>query len=84
VAAAPDEVKGRAPGTSAESAVDDFTAIHGIGITIQEHLNRMGITTYAQLADTKPEQLREALGRFSRGAEVEAWINKARELSAGK
>ncbi len=83
-AATPGEAEEQAPGKSAERGVDDLTGIRGIGITIQERLNRAGITTYAQLADTKPEQLREALGRYSRGAKVEAWISQARELSASK
>ena len=83
-AATPSEAEEQAPGKSAERGVDDLTAIRGIGITIQERLDRAGITTYAQLADTKPEQLREALGRLSRSAKVEAWINQARELSASK
>ncbi len=53
-------------------------------MAVQHSTNRAGITTYAQLADTKPEQLREALGRLSPSAKVEAWISQARELSASK
>ncbi len=83
-AATPGEAEEQTPGTSVESVVDDLTAIRGIGTSIQERLNRAGITTFAQLADTKPEQVREALGEISRGAKVEAWIDQARELSARK
>ncbi len=78
------ETAGRAPGESPQGSVDDLTAIRGIGITKQDRLNRAGITTYAQLAVAKPEQVREALGRFSRGAHVEEWISRARELAARK
>jgi DNA-directed RNA polymerase subunit beta' len=40
---------------------DDLTKIEGIGPKIAEHLNNAGILTYAQLAATKPEQIREIL-----------------------
>ncbi len=83
-AATPSEAEAQTPSTSVESVVDDLTTIRGIGISIQERLNRAGITTYAQLADAKPEQVREALGRSSRSAKVEAWISQARKLSASK
>jgi len=56
----------------------------GIGITVQNRLNRAGITTYAQLAAAKPEHVREALGKLSRGASVDAWISQARKLVASK
>ncbi len=78
------EAERQAPGESSEGSVDDLTAIRGIGITKQDRLNRAGITTYAQLAVAKPEQVREALGKFSRGAQVEASISRARELAARK
>ncbi len=51
---------------------------------MQDRLNRAGITTYAQLAEAKPEQVREVLGKLLRGAKVEAWISQARELAASK
>ncbi len=78
------EAEGEAPGEGAEGVVDDLTAIRGIGITMQNRLNRAGITTYAQLAEAKPEHVREALGNLSRGVQVEAWISQARELAARK
>ena len=78
------EAEGQVPGESPEGVVDDLTAIQGIGITVQNRLNRAGITTYAELAEAKPEQVREALGKLSRGAKVEAWISQARELVASK
>ena len=79
------EAEGQAPGENPEGVVDDLTAIQGIGITMQNRLNRAGITTYAQLAEAKPEHMREVLGgKLSRGAKVEAWISQARELVASK
>ncbi len=78
------EAEGQAPGENPEGVVDDLSAIRGIGITMQNRLNRAGITTYAQLAEAKPEQVREALGKLSRGARVEAWISHARDLVASK
>ena len=58
--------------------------MRGIGISKQDRLLRAGIATYAQLAEAKPEQVREALGESSRGARVEEWISQARELAARK
>ena len=78
------EAKGQELGQGAEDPVDDLTAIQGIGITIQNRLNQAGITTYAQLAEAKPEQVRGVLVKSSRGAKVEAWISEARELAASK
>ncbi len=78
------EAEGQAAGEGAEDSVDDLIAIQGIGITMQNRLNRAGITSYVQLAEAKPEQVREALGKLSRGASVEAWISQARELAARK
>jgi len=78
------EAEGPVPGGDAEGVVDDLTAIRGIGIAVQNRLNQAGITTYAELAEAKPEQVREALGKLSLGAKVEAWISQARELVAGK
>ncbi len=53
------EAEGQAPGENPEGVVDDLSAIQGIGIIMQNRLNRAGITTYAQLAEAKPEHMRE-------------------------
>ena len=68
----------------AGGAADDLTAIKGIGLTTRNRLNRAGITTYARLAEAKPEHVREALGKSSRGTRVEAWISQAAKLAASK
>ncbi len=75
------EAEGQAPG---QGAVHDLTAIRGIGLVMQNRLNRAGITNYAKLAEAKPEQVREALGELSRGIKIEAWISQAQELAARK
>ena len=73
-----------APAAGAGSAADDLTAIKGIGLTTRNRLNRAGITTYARLAEARPEQVREALGKSSRGTRVDAWISQAAKLAASK
>ena len=75
-----EETAKEAPG---ENKADDLTVIRGIGIAIQDQLYKAGIKTYAALAGTRPEELREALGNVARGAKIERWIAQAREL-AGK
>ena len=68
--------------TEAEHVGDDLTAIRGIGRGTQQHLKKAGIYTFAQLAASTPEELRQALGTVrGRLANVEEWIEQARELS---
>ncbi|GAB3987408.1 hypothetical protein GCM10028807_07480 [Spirosoma daeguense] len=52
-----------APATkaTAASAGDDLTKIEGIGPKIAELLNNAGITTFAQLADAKDEDVQQVL-----------------------
>ena len=47
--------KGKHRMRTPKGVVDDLTAILGIGITLQNRLNRAGIMTYADLAEAKPE-----------------------------
>ena len=68
---------------SGENESDDFTVIRGIGIASQNRLHVAGIKTYADLASTPPEEVRKRLGKLARGAKVDEWISRAREL-AGK
>ncbi len=64
-----------------ESSSDDLTAIRGIGIATQDRLYRAGIKEYGQLARASPAEVREILGKVSRGAEVEDWIAEAKQLA---
>ena len=67
--------------TDDEVLPDDFTEIDGIGSARQKFLNEAGIYTFAQLAGSTPEELRQALGESSRLANVETWIEQAKELA---
>ena len=60
---------------------DNLTAIRGIGPTMQYRLNEAGIRTYAQLAQSTPEELRKVLGARAQLANVEDWIAQAQELA---
>ena len=68
------------PAAEEEVAADDLTVIRGIGASLQMRLNQVGIRTYAQLAESTPEELREAAGGL-RLANVEDWIERARKLA---
>lgn len=64
-----------------QASPDDLTVIVGIGAGMQKRLNEAGIHTWAQLAASTPERLREVLGGVSRRlAKVEEWIEQSREL----
>ncbi|MBU0492967.1 MAG: hypothetical protein KKB13_14060, partial [Chloroflexi bacterium] len=61
---------------------DDFTVIRGIGPGMQRLLNQDGgIYTFAQLAHSSPDALRQILGDGGRLAQVEKWIEQARQLA---
>ena len=66
---------------SQEITPDDLTKIPGIGPAMQMRLNRAGIYTYAQLAQSSHEQIRGALGKFAQLADTYDWIGKAWNLS---
>ncbi len=80
----PTPIKEAPPEVIAEEVrADDLTAIPGIGPGMQGRLNQAGIHTYAQLAGSTLEALRQAIGGdvASRRANVEEWIEHARELA---
>jgi predicted flap endonuclease-1-like 5' DNA nuclease len=68
------------PPTAEGARDDDLTKIRGIGAGMMVHLNEAGIHTYAQLAESDPDELRQALGAASRLAKVEEWIAQAQDL----
>ncbi|MFH2218410.1 MAG: helix-hairpin-helix domain-containing protein [Pseudomonadota bacterium] len=68
-------------GTAEEVIPDDLTVISGIGPARQGQLNEAGYYTFAQLAESTPEKLREILGGSARSANVENWIEDARDLA---
>lgn len=72
--------------TPPEAAPDDLERIRGIGPVLKGRLNKLGITTFAQIAaftDKDLERLDEVLdfkGRIAR----ERWVAQAKALSEGK
>ena len=72
--------KGKPSVETAEAiSSNDLSAIMGIGIVIQDRLNRSGIKTYAQLADATPENLEAILGSRITGTMINDWIAEARK-----
>jgi hypothetical protein len=72
-------IKGKPSVETAEAiSSDDLSAIKGIGIVIQDRLNRSGIKTYAQLAEATPEDLEAILGSRTTGSRIDDWIAEAR------
>lgn len=75
----------RQPADAAGSAAsDDLTVIRGIGIATQDRLYRAGIKSFAQLAGSSPDQIRDVLGSLARGARVETWIADAAGLAKAR
>lgn len=66
---------------SAGHSTDNLTIISGIGIATQDRLYRAGIKSFAELAQSTPERVREILGPSGRGAKVEDWIKDAASLA---
>ena len=71
-------------GESTNATSDDLTAIRGIGIATQDRLNRAGIKSFSQLAESPPERIQAILGKMARGAQVETWIEQAANLAKAK
>jgi predicted flap endonuclease-1-like 5' DNA nuclease len=61
-------------------AVDDLTAIQGIGPGRLRRLNDAGIFTYSQLAQSSVDALKDALGEASRLVDVGKWIELAKNM----
>jgi len=59
----------------------EFRAAHEeMATELRARLNEAGIFTYAQLAESTPEELRRILGEGVQAAGAEEWIEQAREL----
>lgn len=66
------------------AAADDLTLLEGIGPKINELLQQAGIRTFAQLAATDVERLREILDQANlRIADPATWPEQARLLAEG-
>ncbi len=70
----------------AAAPADDLTRIEGIGPKIAELLRKAGITTYAQLAETDVERLRQILdeARLLQIADPGTWPEQARLAAEGR
>jgi len=68
------------PPPTEEVASDDLTVIRGIGSGTQRRLNEAGIFTYAQLAESTPEELRQVLGEGPQATKAGEWIEQAQGL----
>lgn len=60
---------------------DDLQQIAGIGPSYATRLQEAGITSYAQLAELTPNELRDRIGLDYWRANVELWIKQARDLA---
>jgi predicted flap endonuclease-1-like 5' DNA nuclease len=64
---------------------DNLDLIEGIGDRSLAALTDAGITTYAQLAETTPEQLAEIMSAAGvRRANFDAWIEEAKQRASGR
>lgn len=79
------ETKKEAPAKKAESGADDLTKISGVGPVIVGKLEKLGITTFQQIADFTAEDIAridEELN-FKGRIERDEWIKQANEFLAG-
>ena len=70
------------PTPAARIEADDLTQVKGIGPKYAASLNAAGITTYAALAHTSPDRLKEIVDAPAwRQVDYPAWIVEARALA---
>jgi predicted flap endonuclease-1-like 5' DNA nuclease len=62
-------------------AKNDLTRIDGIGPTFGRRLNDAGINTFAELASSTPERVREVTRVAAWQGDPENWISQARALA---
>ncbi|MGW8318155.1 MAG: hypothetical protein ACWGPS_02835 [Candidatus Promineifilaceae bacterium] len=72
-----DRLEGEIDGQMAAEP-DDLTLINGIGPTFAQRLNEAGVTTFAQLAALRPEQVRTMTQAAEWQGDPEAWVEEAR------
>jgi predicted flap endonuclease-1-like 5' DNA nuclease len=73
------------PKPAAKPARDNLQVIKGIGPVIERKLNEAGITTFEQLGNLTPNDLRRILGNaIERLSDEEALLQQARDLARRK
>jgi len=73
--------------TKSKDGADDLTKIEGIGPKIAEHLNNVGITTFAELAKTKTEKIQEVLDNAGPRYKIhnpKTWAEQSQMAADGK
>jgi len=76
---APQKARNMGAAVSPKRSHDDLTNIPGIGEGRMESLHKIGIHTFAQLAESTPERLRKALSGPAHLVDVESWIEEAKK-----
>lgn len=81
--AAKKEVSGIVSRIGKDSAKDDLTLIHGVGPKYAGQLNKLGITSHAQVSKLRKAEIRtlsSAIGVFSDRIERDDWVAGAKKL----
>ena len=76
---APQKARNMGAAVSPKRSHDDLTTIPGIGAGRMESLHKIGIHTFAQLAQSTPERVRQALSGPAHLVKVESWIEEAKK-----
>ncbi|MGH9798959.1 MAG: hypothetical protein ACRD82_01205, partial [Blastocatellia bacterium] len=69
------------------SGADDLKLVNGISATLEQRLQRVGVLTYAQLADLTPNDVAKLLGNpdgLKERVVKQDWIGQARQLVESK
>lgn len=66
--------------TPKEIKPQPVTALSGVGKTMAERLEEVGIKSTADLAKADPEELSERIGKGVSAARIKNWIKQAQEL----
>jgi NADH-quinone oxidoreductase subunit E len=81
-----DPAKVKPAGAPVEASADDLKVISGIGPKLEQVLNKMGVSTYAQISswtDADVSRIEEHFG-FPGRVLRDGWIDQASKLIAGK
>ena len=74
------------PAKPAAAIVDDLKVISGIGPKLEQVLNKMGVSSYAQIAAWTSEEIDRIEDHFGFPGRVarDAWVDQARKLAGAK